>query len=473
MRQTTGRLRLAAVIAALLTTGAAGARQVPSPEATSQAIAAFEQSTRDYASLHRRLEEPIGSIRLGMSVEAINRHIQELSAAIRAERATARGGELFTPALAIELRSRVRAGLVEHGYTAADVLAHGRVAGVDYTQVRLRVNDTFPWILGVAMFPCVVDALPAIPPELQYRIVGRDLVLIDVHASLIVDILPNLLIEPEQPAVILVGGRIIHEVKAGDTVASIGARFGVSRTSLIEMNQLRQPGALAIGQSIVIDNMHLAAIDRHVSLTINIAQRLLVFVDQDRVTAYPVTVGRRTWPTPVGAFTIVEKETNPAWDVPISIQREMQAEGKPVITRMEASPANPLGAHWLRLSLPGLGIHGTNAPSSIYRFASHGCIRMHPGDVAELFGRVDRGTTGVLIYQPVIFGVVGSRAWLEANPDEYRRGPNALQYVRDAAERDGVTEQIDWSAVTEVLRRRLGRAVDVTKAGNTMGSARN
>jgi L,D-transpeptidase ErfK/SrfK len=278
---------------------------------------------------------------------------------------------------------------------------------------------------------------------------------------------PNLLIDPGQPAVILVGGRTVYEVRAGDTLVSIGARFGVSRASLIETNQLRQPGALTVGQPLVIDNTHLAAVSPGVSLTINIAQRLLVFAEQDRVTAYPVTVGRRTWPTPVGAFTIVEKETDPAWDVPISIQREMQAEGKPVITRMEASPANPLGAHWLRLSLPGLGIHGTNAPSSIYGFASHGCIRMHPDDVAELFGRVERGTTGVLIYQPVILGIVGTRVWLEANRDEYRRAPNALQYVRDAAQRGGVTEQMDWSAVDDVLRRRLGRAVDVTKPGST------
>ena len=75
------------------------------------------------------------------------------------------------------------------------MLAHGRVAGVDYARVRLQVNDTAPWILGVTMFPCLVDALPALPPVLQYRIVSRDLVLIDVHASLVVDILTNVLIQ--------------------------------------------------------------------------------------------------------------------------------------------------------------------------------------------------------------------------------------------------------------------------------------
>ncbi len=195
MLHTTTRLNLAAVIAALLTTGATGAGQGPSVDVTSQAVAAFEQSTRDYATLHRRLEEPIGAIRLGMSAAAINRHIQLLATAIRVERADAQAGAFFTPALATELRASVHTALDEHGYTVADVLAHGRVAGVDYARVRLQVNDTFPLILGVAMLPCVIDTLPALPSELQYRIVGRDLVLIDVHAIVIVDMLTNLLIQ--------------------------------------------------------------------------------------------------------------------------------------------------------------------------------------------------------------------------------------------------------------------------------------
>jgi hypothetical protein len=43
------------------------------------------------------------------------------------------------------------------------------------------------------MFPCLIDALPPLPSELQYRMVGGDLVLIDVHASVVVDILTNVL----------------------------------------------------------------------------------------------------------------------------------------------------------------------------------------------------------------------------------------------------------------------------------------
>jgi L,D-transpeptidase ErfK/SrfK len=263
---------------------------------------------------------------------------------------------------------------------------------------------------------------------------------------------------------VIVGGKFAYDVRAGDTVTGIGARFGIATVDVIESNHLAKPFVLVPGQSLTLDNTHLAVIDRRVAITINIPQRLLLFAENEQVHSYPITVGRKTWPTPVGAFTIVEKELDPVWDVPVSIQREMAAQGKPVVTRMAASSHNPLGAHWLRLSLPGLGIHGTNAPSSIYGFASHGCIRLHPDDVATLFALVSEGTTGVLVYQPVIVALIGGRLWIEANPDTYQRGPGADQFVRAAARRYEFAERVDWKAVDMALRLRRGRPVDVTKS---------
>ena len=275
--------------------------------------------------------------------------------------------------------------------------------------------------------------------------------------------LPRMPAAQELPAAVLVGGRSTYVVKSGDTIAAIAGRFGVAPGVIIELNALENPRSLAPGQTLVIDNPHIAAVDGSVRMTINIAQRMLFLVDDSRVLAYPVTVGQRTWPTPVGAFTIIDKERDPAWDVPLSIQREMERQGKPVITRMPPSPANPLGAYWVRLSFPSLGIHGTNAPSSIYRFASHGCIRMHPEDVADFFARVSIGDAGRLIYQPVVLAVIDGSVWLEAHPDAYRRAPPAGRYVRDVAEQLGVTAMVDWTAVEQSLRARAGRAQNVTK----------
>lgn len=179
---------------AFVVLAATGAYAQP-PDLPAQPIATFEHATHDYALMHRRLERLVGPIEFRTPVDEINRRMQRLAAAIRAERADARQGDFFTPPLSRLLRARIHEALTEHRYSVDDARTSSRVDGVDYTRVRLQVNDTFPWILGAAMLPCLIDVLPPLPPELQYRMVDDQLVLIDVHASLIVDVLPYALAE--------------------------------------------------------------------------------------------------------------------------------------------------------------------------------------------------------------------------------------------------------------------------------------
>ena len=264
------------------------------------------------------------------------------------------------------------------------------------------------------------------------------------------------------PDAAIIGGRSTYIVKSGDTMAAIAARHAVEPRSIVPPNGLKPSQKLVAGQIVEFDNSHIATGDPGVAITINVPQRLLFLRDGGSVRAYPITVGTRAWRTPLGEFTIVDKETDPFWDVPVSIQREMEREGKPVITQMPPSPENPLGAYWLRLSFPGIGIHGTNAPETIYRFASHGCIRMHPDDVAALFDNVAVGTRGVIVYQPIIMAVMDGRIWLEAHRDVYALAPDRFRYVRAVAEHHGLSDSMDWAAVNRVLIALDGRAEDVT-----------
>lgn len=186
-RPITHQVVRAAGVAAIVFAAAAGYAQ--SLPLTDPPTLTFVAATREYAAAHRRLEQQIGPIQITDRPETIRYAIDAMAAAIRAERPDARQGDLFTPALARELRVRIDQALRAHGFTAADVLAEGE-EGPDPATFILRVNGPFPWVLSQAMFPCVTGALPPLPPELQYRMVGSDLFLIDVHASLIVDILP-------------------------------------------------------------------------------------------------------------------------------------------------------------------------------------------------------------------------------------------------------------------------------------------
>lgn len=51
-----------------------------------------------------------------------------------------------------------------------------------------------------------------------------------------------------------------------------------------------------------------------------------------------------------------------------------------------------MGAAVLGLDRGNYAIHGTNNPSSIGKFVSHGCIRMHNRDIRDLYRRARLGT---------------------------------------------------------------------------------
>ena len=134
---------------------------------------------------------------------------------------------------------------------------------------------------------------------------------------------------------------------------------------------------------------------RSASTVITIDQsafKLRLFKNLKVVKTYGVAVGQKGYPTPNGRFAIQSKQVNPTWSVPNSPWAGELA-GSSVAG---GSAANPLKARWMGVS-GSVGIHGTGQDYSIGTRASHGCIRMHVGDVIALFKRVPLGT-------PVLIG---------------------------------------------------------------------
>ena len=93
--------------------------------------------------------------------------------------------------------------------------------------------------------------------------------------------------------------------------------------------------------------------------------QLKLFEGNRLIKTYPIAVGKILSPTPVGSYTIINKQLN---------------------------PGGPFGVLWMGLSKPHYGIHGTNNPASIGKNVSHGCIRMFNHDVLELSSSVPIGT---------------------------------------------------------------------------------
>ena len=189
------------VAAALLLTLLAGAAAFAQPLTDdTPAARAFVSATRDYALLHRRVESTLPRLDVSAKPELIYSAVKQMGAAMRAARPGASAGDFFTEPLANELRLRIAAALDANGFTPADVRANEAAERMvtDLATPALPVNGRFPWFYASSMFPCVLTALPPLPPELQYRLIGDTLVLIDVHADLIVDVLPYALADSER-----------------------------------------------------------------------------------------------------------------------------------------------------------------------------------------------------------------------------------------------------------------------------------
>ena len=105
------------------------------------------------------------------------------------------------------------------------------------------------------------------------------------------------------------------------------------------------------------------------------------------VKTYTVAVGTAEYPTPTGRYVVQTMQKNPAWSVPQSEWAGSLA-GQ---TIPGGDPRNPLVARWIGIN-GSVGFHGTASSGSLGTAASHGCIRMSPADVIDLFERVNTGT---------------------------------------------------------------------------------
>lgn len=122
--------------------------------------------------------------------------------------------------------------------------------------------------------------------------------------------------------------------------------------------------------------------NKFILVTIN-EHKVQLFERDKCVAQFPCACGSPSWPTPCGAWKIVEKQRNPTWTNP----------GSSWATTMPPfigpGPGNPLGTRALALSASGVLLHGTPSSWSIGSNVSHGCIRMYMKDIETLFEMVD------------------------------------------------------------------------------------
>ncbi len=250
-----------------------------------------------------------------------------------------------------------------------------------------------------------------------------------------------------------------YEVMRGDTLGLVAARFGVETAVLARDNGLTTKARLKPGDTLEIDNRHIVPAGVDDGIVVNLPQRrLFLFRNGALLQSYPVAVGSGGWRTPAGEFSIQSMEVDPTWDVPKSIQAEMASKGKPVVAKVAPGPSNPLGSRWIAIN-GAIGIHGTNAPSSIFKLTTHGCIRMATEDVEHLFEQVMKGDRVSVIYEPVLIAKQGGEIFVEAHRDAYGKGGATKQEIAAAFEAVGAGGFASHPDLDRILKAREGRAV--------------
>jgi len=222
-------------------------------------------------------------------------------------------------------------------------------------------------------------------------------------------------------------------------------------------------------ETVRIPNKRILPDSPHNGVTLNISEFRMYYYppNSGKVYSFPHGIGRQDWKTPLGQTKITRKIKNPVWNPPESIRREHAAEGDPLPATVPAGPHNPLGTRALYLALPGeYRIHGTDV-DKIYGIGmqiTHGCVRMYPTDIEELYDLIAEGTTVYMVKQPIKVGWLNNVLYIEAHPDlegenmgKERRYQVALDLIRK--HNGGELPEFDQKALNDALEKLDGEPV--------------
>jgi hypothetical protein len=184
------RLPLWLVLFAFVVPGFAGQAQTPRVNEEARDFKTFTDRVQAYVKMQKGLEASLPTLKPNNDAAQIVEHQHALAGKIAVARRDARQGDIFTHEVTERFRKIIgRAFRGPEGRLARRTIRQDDPSKVI---VRLHVNDVFPEGIPLTTTPpTLLLKLPELPQELAYRIVGRDLTLIDTKARLIVDVIPN------------------------------------------------------------------------------------------------------------------------------------------------------------------------------------------------------------------------------------------------------------------------------------------
>lgn len=149
-----------------------------------ETVVAFQERVKDYAKLRESIEAKMPKLSKESTPEQIEAHKKAFEERVRAARADAKPGQMFTPDITTFIRATIQSEF--KGTERKELRA--TVQEADTKGIPLRVNYTYPETKElVEMPPTLLLKLPTLPKQLRYRFVGRNMLLVDRENGLIVD----------------------------------------------------------------------------------------------------------------------------------------------------------------------------------------------------------------------------------------------------------------------------------------------
>jgi hypothetical protein len=181
------------VAACLVILGACANRRVSTSSAsTARAFAGFHQGITAYLEIRDDARAEVPHLKYPATPEEISAYSRALAAAIRSRRADTRQGAIFTPAAVEIFRRAAHREIVEAPAAKAAIEIGNPPLDPVGTDVVIAVNGVYAAGAPVSLMPtAMLTRFPRLPRDLEYRFVGRTLVLRDREANLIVDYAPE------------------------------------------------------------------------------------------------------------------------------------------------------------------------------------------------------------------------------------------------------------------------------------------
>ncbi len=157
----------------------------PGSNAQGAATLQFQTQIKEYLRIHNEAETKVPNLKRTNDPQEIADREALLAKAIQTLRANAKIGDIFAPEYQPYFIK-----IVQDDFATRP--ARDRRALIDELpkNMKVDVNTVYPTTIALATFPAaLLRKLPDLPPELEYRLVARSLILRDVKANLIVDIL--------------------------------------------------------------------------------------------------------------------------------------------------------------------------------------------------------------------------------------------------------------------------------------------